>query len=317
MFQNVYRQIGTVTGGASQVKSLDLPRKNFYSNLSLRLHSNYTITTLGSPVYRSWAPAHMLDRIEVIADGNDTIKSINARALLLKNFFNNGKAPIMTNDVLAADATNHGYVTLDLPFAMPRSVREIDTMLPSGKLSTFELRLTFGPADAIFSTVPTAYTNTLMEVDVGLKEKIPQDAKDYVTGVYKEMTLEKLITAVSSEFQFLLPVGNHYRGFLIECISDGIPVDTLITEFQIRSGTTVFYKGKWMQERERMASQLGMETIAFPGYTYVDFCDEGRLIDALDATKLSQLEFVAVVTHPGTTDTIRLYPDELILPRVA
>jgi hypothetical protein len=313
-FRNIIRRVGQINFTAiNQTLSLDLPRKDFYRHLILRLTVVDTITTLGSPVLYANTPAQFLSRIEVIADGKDTIKSINGRALMFKNFMNYSTYPRRTVPTLSAAAMTWN-LTLVLPFSLPRSIREIDTILDTGKLSTLELRITGGDSANFYSTAPTTRAFTSANLEVLVHEAIKFDTKPVNPSVYKEMSIQRQLTATANEFQLLLPVGNLYRGFLIESIADSVPVNTIIQEIQIRSGTTVFFKAPWNNVRELNAIFNNMETQAFDGYAYVEFCPEGRLVDSLDSSKLSMLEAVFNSTLIGTTDFINIYPEEIIVP---
>lgn len=314
MFRNIIRRIGQIDFTATnQPKSIDLPRKDFYRLIILRLTVVDTITTLGSPVLRANTPAQFIKRIEVIADGKDTIKSINGTALLFKDFFNFCTYPRRIVPTLSAAALTWN-LTLVLMFDLPRAIREIDTILDSGKLSTFELRITGGDPADFYSTAPTTRAFTSASVEVLISEAVKFDTKPITPSVYKELSLEKQITANADEFQVLLPVGNIYRGFLIENMSDNVLINTGIQDVQIRSGTTVFFKSPWNNLREANALFHNMETVSFDGMAYVDFCPEGRMVDALDASKLSMLEAIFKVTKIGTNDFVRVYPDEIIVP---
>lgn len=314
MFRNIIRRVGQIDFTAiNQVKSLDLPRKDFYRNLILKLTVVDTITTLGSPVLYANTPGQFLKRIEVIADGKDTIKSIGGIPLIFKNFFNFTTYPRRVVPTLSAAALTW-TITLILPFSLLRAIREIDTILDSGKLSTFELRVTGGDSADFYSTLPTTRAFTSATLEVLVNEAIKFDTKPITPSVYKELTIEKAMSATSNEFQILLPVGNIYRGFMIEATSNKVLVNTLIQDIQIRSGTTVFYKAAWGTVRDANALFNNMETVAFDGMAYVEFCPEGRMVDALDASKLSMLEAIFGTTYLTATDFIRIYPDEIIVP---
>lgn len=315
MFDNRSRRIGKLEYVASGVDSIDLPRKSLYRQLSLNVEGVVTISDVTqTPVlYAGGAGSalRMVSRVEVIANGRDTIKSLSLDAIAMKNLFLMGSKPALTESGLTAAAHAFGGV-VTLPFAMPRSTREIDTLLPSGKLSTLELRVTYGGANAMFATTPTAHVLTSCDVEVHLNECLRLDGKDEPYSTYKELYIEKTISAASAAFQLLLPTGNRYRGFLIECESDGNMVNTILNKLTIKSGTDVYFS--------KMADVIQGENVTFydleaqttTGYYYVDFCPEGRLIDALDATKLSSLEMELDVNVPGTTDKIRIYPCEII-----
>lgn len=326
---NRVRKIGTITGGSNITRGLDLPRKDLLRELWLRFEGVDTITTLGSPVSFINAPFTALKRLELIADGKDTIKSISGTGLMMKNFFHFGRYPDRGPIAAWSAAACSYFGALVLPLAIPRSVREIDTVLDTGRLSVLELRATFGAHTDLFSTQPTTHANTSMVIEVHAHEAINLTGKPLALGVFKELTIEKQVTATASEFQIPLPVGNIYRGFMIETEVDGNPKDSVINSLQIRSGTTVFWQGEYPDiqnfTRTKIAcpyyfqgSTTCIPTSGYgypPGYLYIDFCPEGRLTDALNAMNLSSLELVCNVTLDGTTDYIRVYPDELVLPR--
>lgn len=330
-FDNRSRRVGKVTYSASTAKSLDLPRKNLYRDLILWLKGSLVIATAGAPVLYTGgigSGLKVISRVEVIANGRDTIKSLSLSALAMKNQFLYGARPQITETGLTA-ATHPFGGAVHLPFAMPRSVREIDTLLNSGKLATLELRVTYGNFTDMFSTNPTTITagSSVADLEVYLNEAIRMDGKDEAYSAYKELYIEKTVTAASTEFQILLPVGNRYRGFMIECESDGEMVDTILKKVTIKSGTDIYkaidayegttYKPAGGALRADNIKCFGLSDETLTGYYYVDFCPEGRLVDALDASRLSSLEMILDVAAPGTTDKVRVYPCEIVPPMPA
>lgn len=318
-FDNRSRRVGKTAYVQSAAVSLDMPRKNLYRSIILNLEGSLTISTAGSPVLKTGglgSALKMIDRVELIANGRDTLKSLSADAIGMKNMFLFGTRPVLVETGISAATHPFGGV-IKLPLVMPRSIREIDTLLNSGKLSTLELRVTYGADDAMFSTAPTTYTIDAADVEVHIDESIRLDGKDEPYSAYKELYIEKDVTAASTEFQILLPVGNRYRGFLIEAESDANMVNTIVNTVQIKSGTDVFFKKQMDVLQGQNAIDYDLEAQTFVGYGYVDFCPEGRLIDALDASRLSSLEMILDVAHPGTTDKVRIYPCEIVPPMPA
>ena len=315
-FDNRSRRVGKTTWVTSSAVPLDLPRKNLYRSLSLNIDGTLTITTAGSPVLKTGGIGSALKpiaRIEVVANGRDTIKSISADAIAMKNMFLTGSKPKITESGITALAHPFGGI-IKLPFAMPRSIREIDTLLHSGRLATLQLIVTYGAVDSMFSTAPTTYAMTKCDVEVHLDETIRLDGKDEPYSSYKELYIEKTIAAASTEFQILLPVGNRYRGFLIEAESDTNMVNTIVNSVQIKSGTDIFFKKQMDVIQGQNVIDYDLEAQTFVGYGYIDFCPEGRLVDALDASGLSSLEMILDVSAPGTTDKVRIYPCEIVPP---
>jgi hypothetical protein len=318
-FDNRSRRVGKVEWKESAAVSLDMPRKNLYRSIILNLEGTLTITTAGSPVLYTGGLGSALKaiaRVELIANGRDTIKSISGDAIGMKNMFLMGTKPVLTETLITAAAHPFGGI-IKLPLAMPRSIREIDTLLNSGILSTLELRVTYGAVDCMFSTAPTTYAMTKADVEVHIDEAIRLDGKDEPYSAYKELYIEKTVAAASAEFQILLPVGNRYRGFLIETESDGEMANTIVNTVQIKSGTDVFFKKQMDVIQGQNAIDYDLEAQTFVGYGYVDFCPEGRLVDALNASGLSSLEMILDVSAPGTIDKVRIYPCEIVPPMPA
>ena len=322
-FDNRVRRVGKTTLVPSGTDSLDLPRKNLYRDLILRVNGALVIATAGSPVLKTGgvgSALKMIKRIEVIANGRDTIKSLSADAIAAKNMFLHGTKPVLVETGITA-ATHPFGGTIILPFAMPRAIREIDTLLNSGRLSTLELRITYGvlttTACEMFSTDATLYTiaGTSCDVEVHVNETIRMDGKDEPYSAYKELYIEKDVVASSTEFQILLPVGNRYRGFMIEVEDDsGNLVDDILNKVTIKSGTDIFRSIDRKTLQGENAIKYDLEAQTFVGLQYVDFCPEGRLVDALDATALSSLEMILDVTFGTAGDKVRIYPCEIVPP---
>ena len=315
-FDNRSRRVGATAYVASTPVSIDMPRKNLYRSIILNVEGICTITTAGAPVLKTGGLGSALkqvSRIELVANGRDTLKSLSADAIGMKNMFLFGTKPVLVETGITAAAHPFGGV-FKLPLVMPRSIREIDTLLNTGLLSTLELRVTYGAVDAMFATAPTTYAITSCNVEVHIDESIRLDGKSEPYSAYKELYIEKDINAASTEFQILLPVGNRYRGFLIEAESDDCMVNTIINKVTIKSGTDVFYSKMMDVIRGQNAIDYDLEAATFVGYAYVDFCPEGRLVDSLDASKLSSLEMILDVANPGTVDKVRIYPCEIVPP---
>lgn len=316
-YRNNKRRVGQINYAANGVASLELPRKYPMRALELDVNGAFTIATLGSPVLRTGgacgAAFRPVRRIEVIANGKDTVKSISGTAIAMKSVFLRSSQRSYLPDITGTGAKVVGG-TLLVPFAMPRSVRPGDTLLPSGRLSTLDLRVTFGTEADLFSTAPTSVTGFTMPIEVHVAEAIRKDSKAEPYSTYKELYIEKSVTVSSTQFQILLPVGNRYRGFMIESESDGEGVDTILNGVEIRSGTDVFFKETADAIRGANVIEHDLKDTTLTGYHYIELCPDRQLVDTLDARGLSELEMVLDVAHPGTADIVRIYPDEIVEP---
>ena len=86
--RNQTRYVGQINYTANQRVPFDLFRRYPTRGLILRLNGSYTITVAGAPViYTGGAGAALktIKRIEIIADGRDTIKSISGDEIYMNN----------------------------------------------------------------------------------------------------------------------------------------------------------------------------------------------------------------------------------------
>ena len=312
--RNQTRYVGQISYTANQRVPFDLFRRYPTRGLVLRLNGSYTISTAGAPVIYTGGPGavmKVIKRIEVIADGRDTIKSISGDELFMKNQLLYGTRPQVTQPAITSAAHTCGG-TFYLPFEMPKSVRPLDTLLDSGRLQTLQLFITYGQATDMFSTNPTTISAEDFPITVHQVEAIRHDGKPEAYASYKEHAIETPITAASTEMHIDLPPGNTYRGMLIECESDGEMVDTILNRVQIKSGSDVYFDMYEEELRGFNAIKMDMQDQARTGYYYIDFCPDGQMVDVLDAVNLTDLRAVVDVSHPGTTDRIRFIPCEFI-----
>jgi hypothetical protein len=319
MFSNRWRKLGTMTYAQNAQTVMDMPRRDYYRMIGLRISGSFTITTVGSGAYGSQPPYNLISRIDLVADGRDWLKSIPFWSLMKKNIFLFSGRPPFSMPAIGTGTTNFAASAI-LPVQMPKSVRPADTFLNSGNLSTLQLVITWGTMLNFFSTAPTTWAEVSALLEVFLFEAVNLSAKPLQTNIYKETMIQTVITASQSALTVNLPLGNLYRGFLIEelvgtTVVQGVPTSNIITNIQIVSGTTVFYNSD--QYQAEFASVFSGLQLAAParetGYTYIDLCPEGRIVDGLNSANLPQLQFVMSCTLSGGQDFLNIYPCEIVL----
>src|SRR3990167_2260128 len=316
--QNRFRRIGQVDFTANGVKPIDLPRALLYHYLSLRLSGNVTIVTAPTTAWAD-APWSLVRRVEIIADGKDTIKSIDLETLKAHNTIFYGTAPkgsAIPTAVGAAQAFNAQAI---LPFEMPRSVRPIDSLFDSKGLSTFTANGTWGDVTSLYSAASANATINSAALEFHTFEAFGISSR---FAVHKQLLISKDVTAVDPNFQVLLPVGNLFRGILIRAINygaapanvdPGTPSDAIINNIQLKSGTEVYFNKKGPDTQDDNKRLYSVET--WPAGCYmIDFTQDGMQTESLDARALSSLELILDVSNPATTNKIKIYPIELIQP---
>lgn len=338
------RYLGQITYAESATRTLPIPRN--YALVALDLHLICKLSraagSTGAP--KDCAPAQLVRNLSVKANGSDTIKSIDFETLHRHNELTYGVRPF-----ISAEAW-HGYgaktdevmeIACRIPFAMPRAIKQIDTLLDTPAMSSLDLIVTFGTGlDTMNDATDCAsvtVTDCVLHVTAVEYLGVAANTKFMI---YNQWCKQKEVTATTNRFQLKLPVGNVYRGLLIKTVSDGDQVNTILpwsltnlNEVKLQSGTEVYLcmMAGILQAQNRLTQQIqvpelitdvaavdhGLLERGLLGYYYIDFCRDGRLSEALDTRVLSDLEFMLQVANVGTADFIEVYADELMLPAVA
>jgi len=338
--------------GENQQRTLEIPRN--YALIALefelvvQLDRASTNPDAGGP--KDSAPAQLVSSLDLIANGSDTIKHMPFDALHRKNEIQFGVRPRIYSAGLAGydDISNGVYkVAARMSFAMPRAIREPDTLLDTAAMSSLDLVVTFGAGiDIMNDTWPGGGSGESVTID---------DAKLHVTAIeyvgvpagmkfalWKESWKRATVTGVDNAFQIKLPFGSgmNYRSILLRTHSDGNMVDTIIpynglatlNKIKLQSGTEVYlYEvGQLLQVQNRLAHELqvperigsgaaldhALQELLLEGHYYIDFCRDGRLSEMLDTSYLSDLELVLEVANPGgdaSSDYIDVFYDHLFM----
>lgn len=329
------RRLGIKNFDSGQQSTLELPRNYALRHLDLLLEATATLAggaAAGGP--RDSCPAGLIQRIEIVRDGSETIKAIDFETLHRLTQRRYRTRPVIDSLPAGfgaiADEPLKAHARLN--FAMwPGHVRPIDTMLDASRTATLHMIITWGTAaDLMIST----YDGTVAVASVTLKTstcEMRAIPPDWTFSDFKEHVLSKTVIAADTEFQFPnLANGNWYRGFTIRAERNDLPSDSIINEITLKSGSKVFTKLKadQMQMTDRLDSSnelpVANDTVnrkylegVQTGYYYIDLCPDGRLNEALPTRNLSSLELVFDVNNPGAnTDKLYVYPEELVMAPV-
>jgi len=292
------------------------------------------------------APAQLVKNIMIRANGRDVIKNYDMESLHRLCQQRHGTRPYIYAtdwDGYADAADKELNVAASIDFEMWRAIRPIDSLLDSAPLATLELIITWGAgidtmndawpgsggsAESVTVNEATLFVSTVESVGV------PADTR---FAVNKEYMIRSEVTAASNRHQIQLPVGNLYRSIVLKTHSDGDQVDTILpfslaaqNTITLQAGTEVFkYKiAGCLQAENRLDYEMEvperngsgaaldhfLQELLQEGYYVLEFVKDGRLTECLDTSKLSSLELILDVAHPGTVDFIDVFPVELIQP---
>jgi len=318
----------TVAFSSNKKVNEDLGRGFVYREIYLRLTGAATITAGNNSAANTargdeWG---VVKRIDLVANNTDVIKSISGNVLWWLNYFLYSQQPHVTPTIGDETTANPAFdSTLILPLWMPKSVRPIDTALDARQLSDLKTEITWGTYTDINSAA-TAWT-TEPKIDVHSLESFGIGGAFSQWRVYE---IEKTITASTSRFQVKLPVGNMFRGFLINTTDDGVDANDILNNFKWKSGTNVFadQPAKVLQQahalREALPRELGGQTSDayfkhrrsddnnVEGWYYYDHVTDGLNSEAVDTAGFSEIELELDVTVGAGTTKIYVIPMEIV-----
>lgn len=311
------RRLGDIAYTSSgSISTLQLPRNFNYRALICRLAGSVIVTGgTGAGAPHVYGAYKAISKIEVIANGRDTIISIAPDHLQILNTIDYGTVPVFlnpTNDTAATYPFNCSFV---VPFEVHRSVRPIDTLLPSAGLSTLDLKVTWGAGSDMF-TGAVDFTSAVIQTSTTLSVQSFEEIGSLpgAVSVSKMYTISRTLAAsANTNFQVQISVGNLYRGFLVQTNVANVMNDTIIDGFSLESGTEVFQK--WLTNDEVLDYNkllYSLETRLI-GNHYLDFLDsDGFMSEILDTRGLSGLDLI--LNMAAVAGNLIVVPNEIIIP---
>lgn len=303
------RKLGVIDFVSNKLKSLEngLPRNYEYYRLMLRLTADITIAAGGATAYTE-AFWKLLKRVEVVANGNIVIKSFDGPAIgRLAQFFHE-KLPNYSAVPTAEGANQTFAALLPIDFAMPRSIKPVDTLLNGPLFSSLDLNILWGSETDMYSANADKATINSAEVEVESLEEV--SAQVFGGLVHKVHTLEKEVTASTSKFEIPLNGVTKYRGFLIHSEVDGNPNNSVINSIQLKDGGNIMRDNDWANLQDANYSDHKLAAVP-TGYAFIDMCPDGMLTQSLDSAGMNDLKLLFDVSKQGGTNKIRVYPIEL------
>lgn len=303
------RKLGTIDYVANKLKSLEngLPRNYEYYRLWLRLSVDITIITAVTTAYTE-AFWKLLKRVEVIANGNVVIKSIDGPALGRMAQFLGESLPNYSAVPTAVAANQTFTAMLPIDFAMPRAVKPVDTLLNSPLFSSLDLNVLWGSTSDLYSAAAANATINSASLKIHSLEEV--SAQVYGGLIHKVHTLEKEVTASTTEFTIPLNGVTRYRGFLINADVDGNPNGSVINSIQLKDGQNIMRQIDFADLQDMNKDDFKLSSIP-TGWAFIDLCPDGMMTQALDSAGMNDLKLLFSVTKQAGTNKIRVYPVEL------
>ena len=325
-----WRTQATIAWQAGAKVSESLLKGMIYRELYLRLTGQPTVSGVNNTQAKTlrgdeWA---LIEKIEVKANGTDTIRSFSGNVLWWLNFFLYSLAP-KTTETLGDGSTANPSIDsmLVLPFLMPNSIQPEDTVIDSSRVQSLTIEITWASSHTALNASASGFTTDPAMQICSLESFFPNGGS-ITPANWRIYEIIENVTSANPKQQVKLNTGPIYRGFLINAVSDAVDVSTIISNIKLLSGSTVIFDlpGEVVKQITRLkmgtgAGQFGGQvyndlrigdTNNVEGWYFIDFATLGKMSEAIDSLGLSELILEFNVAHPGTTDKVYIYPLEII-----
>lgn len=282
----VSRKIATVPITAGGFITVDLPRDYDYESIFLRIAGTVQVTTAYSAV-RAEAPCQAVQRVEILADGKNTLFSAPFWFACVANQVrplnhNGSRATTPPAGFAVATYTVEALGAVD--FSSLDCVRPKDSNFRSSGLSLFQARFTFGAVSDLFvgagvGTFPTLMLEVWAEQMVELPDSAGQIARP---GFVKKISYQEIALLSSNVNQELrLPAGNLIKSVMLRTEGNptaGEPSALVLNNLQLAAGVDV----RLNMTGPQLRAKNNMEYGAFnPGYYIADVTRQGQAVGFL------------------------------------
>lgn len=289
--------------------TLDVPRGYDIEALHFRLYGQLNITTIATSI-RAESPSQLIKRVELVADGKNTIASLPFVLINRANLFRRGQLGSLTPQSAVAVAAYQIEATGYLDQSNIDGIRQKDSNLRTSGMSLLQMRFTFGAA--VDTQIGGAATLTNVFVDVSSVEMI--EIPDPKTGeITKPMYLVKrayqdlAFTTSNANMQVALPVGNIMRGVVIRTegfTTAGEPSNAVLNNAQLASGVDV--RLNLPANTIRSMNSMDYDVTAIPTGIYcLDMMTQGgyntQASEGWDLTNASEAKLILDVNGAANT----------------
>lgn len=322
----IKRKIQTMQIAANSFGIIDLPRQYDYEALHLRIAASLQVTVAATSV-RAEAPCQLVPRIEVIADGKNTIYSAPFWYACLGNvrrLITNTGARATTPPSGVAIATYAVEAIGIVDFQTVDGVRPKDSNFRTRGLSLLQLRLTYGAAADAFVGGTVAFSGTpIVEVSSAECVEETDEAGNFKTSpiaLKKVSYQQQAFPSSNSAAEFRLPAGNMIRAVTVRTDGNptaGEPAVNVLNNIQLLSGVDVRVNLSAAALRAMQNADYGQ---VLAGYYRADLLTKGgftaNLTDLWDVTRQAEPKCVLDVTGAANVQ-VQVVTEEYILAAAA
>jgi len=294
--KRTYINVPVVAGGFN---TIDLPRGYDYESIHIRVVGSVQVTVAGAAV-RAEAPTQIISRVELIADGRNTLFSAPYWFCTLgkydrPNMLETG-ARVTTPPTAATVATYAIEANGVIDLMTPDGERPKDSNFRTSGLQLFQLRLSFGNPNDLFTGTPTANFVAGLQVEISTVELVELPAADgtITTPVaLKKVSFQELaVPTTNANQEIRLPAGNMIKSVVVRTEGSptaGEPTATVLNALQVFSGVDVRVRNSAQAIRGQNNNDYGQLTA---GYYVADLARSGaptaKLSELWDVTRQAE-----------------------------
>jgi hypothetical protein len=294
----IKRTYNTVPVTAGNSITVDLNRAYDYESIHVRLAGGVQVTTNFTAV-RAEAPVQAIQRLEVIADGRNTLYSAPMWFATLAKYDRSSMGETGARNVTAPSgfvvATYQVEANGVIDFMTPDGERPKDSNFRTDSLQLFQLRMTFGAAADMFVGAGVAVFSSL-NVEITTVELVELPAADGSRTnpvALKKVSFQELaVPTTNANQEIRLPGGNMIKSAVLRTegnVTAGEPSTTILNRAQVFSGTDVRINASNAAIRGMNNNDYGQ---IVPGYYVFDLARNGsptaKLSELWDVTKQAE-----------------------------
>jgi len=294
--KRTYATVAIVAGGFA---TIDLPRGYDYESIHIRAYGTVNVTAAATSV-RAEAPVQCISRVELVADGRNTLFSAPFWFATLGKYDRpsmlESGARVTTAPTAATIASYPFEANGVIDLMTPDGERPKDSNFRTDGLQLFQLRLTFGNALDMFVPGAGAATYTTANVEISTVElvEIPDANGQRTTpSALKKVSFQEIaVPTTNANQEIRLPAGNMIKSVVLRTeggVTAGEPGATVLNRLQVFSGVDVRVNSLSAAIRGQNNNDFGQLTA---GYYVADLARNGsstaRLTELWDVTRQAE-----------------------------
>ena len=299
------RKVGTLTYGDSAVLKLELPRQHVIRRIGINFEGTFTVSGGASDgTIVEDGILNLLSRIELKANGSDTLKSVSARLLHFKSHLEDGSQDVIVQPAVTVGA-NTFKAQLYLDLLLKNTVQDETALLDSRRLTGLDLFVTTANSVTGVTSGGDRVEVATGTITITLEEMVGV-VGNFHANIEQLFELDLTGQAASTERRIKLTRGDVYKTLAILVRDNAVRDNSLVTNVKLKvDGVNVLVDIPWNDLQNGNVRFYGVERSSgsppITGFGIIEF-DREHLLQSLVDT-LNTAEFELEFNHGSPTST--------------